>query len=141
MIRRWPYIRLRSPIVLALGLVLVSPKIASSQAMVRFGSGDSLRILSSGPAYVPGEKPGLLIDYNAFVPLDDTLKLRQTALALWHILRSKIDSLNPPFVVLRATDRDPAITGYQQVHMYGTVIEKRHDKWYLLHDSVTVDHR
>ena len=112
---------------------------AAGQVM-RLSSGDSVRVLGTGPAIVPNEKPGLLVDYNPFLSLDDTVALKREALALWSALRPRIDSLNPPFVVLRATTRKPQLIGYQSVRNYGFVLEKRPDgKWYFLHEPTPVD--
>jgi len=82
---------------------------------------------------VPNERPGLQIEYNPYLSLDDTVALKREALALWSTLRPRIDSMNPPFVVLRATTRTPQVIGYQSVRNYGFVIERRADgKWYFL---------
>ncbi len=101
--------------------------------VIHLASGDSVRVLTTGPAIVPNERPGLQIEYNPYLSLDDTVALKREALALWSALRPRIDSMNPPFVVLRATTRTPQVIGYQSVRNYGFVIERRADgKWYFL---------
>ncbi len=110
--------------------------------MMHLATGDSVRVLTTGPAIVPNQKPGLLVEYNPFLSLDDTSALRREALALWSVLRSRVDSLNPPFVVLRATTRQPQLIGYQSVRNYGFVLERRADgRWYFLHETTPVDER
>jgi len=109
---------------------------------VQLATGDSVRLLATGPAIVPNQKPGLLVEYNPFLSLDDTTALRREALGLWSVLRPRVDSLNPPFVVLRATTRRPQLIGYQSVRNYGFVLERRADvRWYFLHESTPVDKR
>ncbi len=109
---------------------------------VQLATGDSVRLLATGPAIVPNQKPGLLVEYNPFLSLDDTAALRREALGLWSALRPRVDSLNPPFVVLRATTRRPQLIGYQSVRNYGFVLERRADgRWYFLHESTPVDKR
>jgi hypothetical protein len=129
--------------LISLALLTQSPlRAALGQEILRLDSSDSVLIIGTGPATVRNQATGLAIEYHPFHSMDDTLALRRQALALWRALRPRIDSLAPPFVVLRATTRNPSLTGYQPVRVYGFVIQKRADgKWYLLHDSVSVDQR
>src|SRR5213592_3357250 len=50
--------------------------------VIHLASGDSVRVLTTGPAIVPNERPGLQIEYNTYISLDDTLALKREALAL-----------------------------------------------------------
>jgi len=123
-------------------VTLIGVQPAAGQGLVRLASGDSVLVLGSAPARVPGSRGGLLIDFDPFVSRSDTIALRRKALELWSTLRWSDDSLTPVFVVLRAVDRDDWFKRLQRADGYGFVFEKRRDgKWYLQHDSVSAQQR
>src|SRR5436190_21750350 len=80
--------------------------------VIHLASGDSVRVLTTVPAIVPNERPGLQIEYNRYISLDDTLALKREALALWCALRLRIYSMNPLLVVVRATILSTQLIGY-----------------------------
>ena len=103
---------------------------------MHFPSGDSISILGSGPAVVANRSTGILVDYNPYLSLNDTVALKREALELWSVLRPHVDSAAATFVVLRAIGRAPELVGYQTERAYGLLIEKRTDgKWYLLREG------
>ena len=100
-------------------------------------SGDSVAIIASGPATVPGQPTGLLIRFYPYSALADTNHLRELALQLWHELRPRLDSLAIPWLVLQATDQTPQPhVGFWHVENYGFVLERHSDgQWYFLHQT------
>jgi hypothetical protein len=129
-------------LMLSASSIFAPTKSLSGQAIIRFSSGDSVLILGSGPLNVPGRQSGLLIEFDPFIDVRDTVDAKTSALAVWRVLRTNLDTLHLGFVVLRATDRVPTDTTPQHVHMYGVVVEKRKNgMWYIVGDSVTVDAR
>ena len=110
--------------------------------IVHLSPQDSVAIISTGPAQVPHQPLGLLVQFYPYSGLGDTLRLRHLAFGLWQQLRSHIDSAGTPWVVLQATDQTPGPhTGVWQVHNFGFVILKHDDgRWYQLHDTIPFEH-
>jgi hypothetical protein len=114
---------------------------AQAPTIVHLASGDSVAIISAGPAHVPNQPEGFQVRFYPYRPLDDTAQLRRQALELRSALRPQLDSTNAPFVVLQATNQTPEPhVGIWHAVNYGFVLEKRADgKWYFLHGTIPID--
>src|SRR2546427_101899 len=121
--------------VLVLGL---APGICRAQApradgMLRFASGDSVELITSGPIQLASGTTGLVLQYHPFVPVEESSQLKKIATQLWRWLRPKIDTNPPPFVVLTATTgRANPPPGLRKLQNYNYVVERRADgQWYF----------
>ena len=96
-------------------------------------------MLETAELRVSNRGPGILVEFRPFTPLSETLALKRAAIELWEGVK-RPDSL--AFVVIRATDRQPGVQGFQRVHAYGFIFERRSDgQWYITDDSLTVTQR
>ena len=121
--------------VLLLTSSLLGWQSGHSQRVVSLPSGDSVAVISAGPAMVPNKPTGFIVKFYPYRSLDDTLQLKRQALELRRILRPMLDSTKAPWIVLQATDQKPGPHfGFFHVTNYGFVFEERADgKWYFLH--------
>jgi hypothetical protein len=110
---------------------------------VHLQSGDSVEILGWSAAVVPGEPQGLLLGYRPFTPMEDTVQLRRTAIALWHTYaRAEAEQRRTTWIVLRAQSQPergvglPVATSFT----YGVVLDRRADgNWYFHRSGLPVD--
>jgi len=126
-----------------LGLALVTALCfnhADAQTFLRVSATDSVRIIRTELVRVPGQAPGLLIDYASPGGLSDTLMLRQRAVEIFFAIKPRLDSLQLTALAVRAAANatDSSAIGFHR-RLFGFVIERRSDaRWYFLHDSVPV---
>ena len=109
--------------------------------IVLLPTGDSVEIHASGPAVVPEKPPGLVVTYHPFFSIDDTVRTRTVALALFRTIEPRLDP-KPPFVVLKAVDRSAAERsgpGFYSMHSFGVVLDHGPDgRWYPLGESTPI---
>jgi len=133
---------LRSVVLLAVLIAAPGRSVAGQKdslaagAILHFGS-DSVEFINAGPMYLATGEPGFLLAFHPFVPIEDTIKLRALAGAIWGWLRPQLDTSPRSFIVLQATSQraHPAF-GIQGGHGRNLVLEKRADgKWYFLKET------
>lgn len=109
-------------------ILAITPVSSQSSAVQHLPSGDSIAVIMAGPAVVPNRTPGLLVRFYPYGSLSDTTRLRDLALALWHQLVPRLDSVGISWLVLQATDQTPGPQlGVFRVHNYGFVFERGAD--------------
>lgn len=121
-------------------LAVCASRPARAQAFLRLSASDSVRILATELVHVPGQPPGLSIDYAATSGLADTASLKQRAIAILRAERPRLDSLHLVNFVVRAVDKssDSTTTLFHR-KMYGFVLQHRTDgNWYFLRDPSPV---
>jgi hypothetical protein len=124
--------------VVSLGICAGRPPRA--QAFLHLSGTDSVRILATELVHVPGQPPGLSIDYAATNGLADTASLKRRAIAILRAERPRLDSLHLVNFVVRAVDKasDSTSTLFHR-NLYGFVLQRRTDgSWYFLRDSTPV---
>ena len=125
----------------AVGLLAIcASRPLDAQAFLHLSATDSVRILATELVHVPGQPPGLLIDYAATNGLADTTSLKRRAIAILRAERPHLDSLHLVNVVVRAVGEasDSTSTLFHR-NLYGFVLQLRTDgKWYFLRESTPV---
>jgi hypothetical protein len=110
-----------------------------AQAFLHLSATDSVRILATELVHVPGQPPGLVIDYAATNGLADTALLKRRAIAILRAESPHLDSLHLGNVVVRAVDKASDSTLFHR-KLYGFVLQLRTDgNWYFLRDSTPVE--
>jgi hypothetical protein len=106
-------------------------------------SGDSVELVGWSTAVVPGEPDGLLLAYRPFTPMQDTAKLRQTAVALWHAYaRPVAERRGVSWVVLQAQSPPArgAVWPVTKNSSYGVVLDRAADgSWYFHKSGLPVE--
>lgn len=110
-----------------------------AQAYLHLGPTDSVRVLATELVHVPGQPPGLSIDYAATSGLADTAVLKRRAIAILRAERPRLDSLHLVNFVVRAVDKasDSSATLFHR-KSYGSVLQLRDGKWYFLREATPV---
>lgn len=138
----------RGPVRNATGLILTMILGAGCRPSVGEGiahlpSGDSVQLLEQSAAVVPGEPSGLLIGYHPFVPLEDTVRMQQIAVEVWHaIAQDEVEERGATWVVLQARSAPVSgiAPGMKMVATYGVVLERRADgRWYMRRSGKRLD--
>jgi hypothetical protein len=106
-------------------------------------SGDSVQIIGWSTVVVPGEPHGLLLGYKPFASMQDTLRLRQLAVALWRTYARRVaEQRRTQWVVLQAQSvpERHSEAGLRVSSTYGVVIDLRADgRWYFHNSGEPVD--
>jgi hypothetical protein len=115
-------------ILIGVGVAALAAQDPKTRAVQHLSSGDSIAVITSGPAIVPDRVPGLLVRFYPYCSLSDTNHLRDLALELWHELTPRLDSSGITWLVLQATDQTPGPhSGVFHVKNYGFVFERGAD--------------
>ena len=123
----------RSLLAIAL-LATCASRPLRAQAFLHLSATDSVRILATELVHVPGQPPGLVIDYAATNGLADTALLKRRAIAILRAESPHLDSLHLGNVVVRAVDKASDSTLFHR-KLYGFVLQRRADgSWYFLRD-------
>lgn len=110
-----------------------------AQAYLHLGPTDSVRVLATELVHVPGQPPGLSIEYAATSGLADTAALKRRAIAILRAEQPHLDSLHLVNFVVRAVDKasDSSATLFHR-KLYGFVLQFRNGNWYFLRDATPV---
>jgi hypothetical protein len=96
-------------------------------------NGDSVEIQASMPVTESNGTRGRLVVFFPYRTLYDSVRLRETALALFRHLAPGLDSAPPPFVVLRAVNLPSEKRGavVYRLEYFGFVFERDKGTWLL----------
>jgi hypothetical protein len=136
---------MRAPLeTLSSALLLVAataPGPLAAQQIVRLPSGDSVTILSAGPAMAPNGPVGLLVRFAPFDPAFDSVKVEEQARRLFQVYLGKIDSSGINLLVLQALPRPSAARrDLLPLRGYRLVFRKHPDgRWYLDDEASPID--
>ena len=135
---------IRPAFLLLIGALACRVWLSTSRPLtVRFGSGDSVLFVATGPIYDPAGDTGLMYEYHPYIPIQDTAQLRVQALKLWKLVQSKADSLGVSFAVLRATTRFTELPVRQPdtIYNFGFGFQKWRDgQWHYIENAAQIQH-
>jgi hypothetical protein len=112
----------------------------AAQRVIHLSSGDSVVILSAGPARTRSGRAGFLVRFQPFVPVADSARVKAAAVKLFRRFLPTIAGAGVQFLVLEAATTPDPRAAFPPRDGYRLVLERRADgRWYSGADASPID--
>ncbi len=103
----------------------------AAQRLIHLSSGDSVAILSAGPARAGNGPSGFVVRFQPFVPASDSARVKAAALKLFRMFLPTIAGAGVRLLVLEAATAPDPCAAFPQGEGYRLLFERRADgRWY-----------
>jgi hypothetical protein len=112
----------------------------AAQRVIHLPSGDSVVILSAGPARARNGPAGFVVRFQPFVPLSDSATVKAAAVKLFRLFLPRIAGAGVQLLVLEAATAPDPQAAFPPGEGYRVVFERHADgRWYSGADASPID--